>query len=391
VDRLLKRFDNDKDGDLRLCLHRGVAYQKDMRTGAIEYGDAYHDHYKALEGTAVAQRLNDARVAMVARHAAPGARVLDIGAGCGTFVRAARAAGFETMGYDVIPKTVEALKAMGAFERSPESFDVVTFWDALEHIEDPETALRDIPRGAVAIVAIPVFDDLKNIRASKHYKPGEHLYYFTPEGFTDWMAHYGFRLVETSDHEVAAGRESIGAFAFVRDLPDYRAHIGAYAEMHATRYYGHSATELHLDMVANVVRTLRPASILDYGCGRSDLAAHFWLDGKRRIVRYDPAIPAFKRMPTETFDLVLCCDVLEHVPMASVDRVLAEVRARATRAVFTISTKLARARLPDGRNAHVTLLTRDEWKRWISDYFGTAKLLPSEHEFEVNLLAGPKE
>jgi len=202
------------------------------------------------------------------------------------------------------------------------------------------------------------------------------------------MALYGFRLLERSPHETAAGRESIGAFAFKRDLPDYHDHLAAYQEMHATRHYGASASELYLEDVARVVRTIGPQSIMDYGCGRSDLVAHFWLDGKRRIARYDPAIPAFKDMPEGRFDLVLCLDVLEHVPMYAVDRVLSEVKAKGDRALFTISTKPSRAKLPDGRNAHVTILTANEWTRWIADVFLEVKALPSKWEHELLLAAG---
>lgn len=390
MDRLIKRFGNQKDADLRICAHRGIAYQKDMKAGAIEYGDAYFDHYRKLEGSPVAEKLNAGRCAMLARHAPEGASVIDIGAGCGTFVRAARAWGFDAKGFDIIPKTVQHLKDIGAFAASPEGFDVVTFWDSLEHIEHPESVLKHVKKGGTVLVAIPVFADVTKVRESKHYKPGEHYYYFTPQGFTDWMALYGFRLVETSEHETAAGRESIGAFAFVRDLPDYHDHILAYQEMHAARFYGSSATELHLAAIANVVRDLKPASILDWGCGRSDLVAHFWRDGERRIERYDPAIPALKKTPMGRFDLVLCCDVMEHVPMTSVDRVFSEIKEKGDRVVFTISTKLARAKLPDGRNAHVTLLDAGEWRRWIDDVFGKVKTLPSTLEHELVILAGAK-
>lgn len=388
MDRIAKRFDSVKDGDLRLCLHRGIAFQKDMTAGAIEYGDAYFEHYKRLEGTDVANRLNAGRCAMLGRHAADGATVFDVGAGCGTFVRAARSWGFDAKGFDVNPRTVEELTAAGLFAGSAEGFDVVTFWDSLEHIERPETVLKHIRRGAVVLVAIPIHEDITKVRASKHFKPGEHFYHFTRDGFVDWMAVYGFRLVETSTHEVEAGRESIGAFAFVRDLPNYHDHVAAYMEIHATRFYGASATELHLENVAAVVRELKPRSILDYGCGRSDLVAHFWRDGERQIARYDPAIPQFKQMPEDRFDLVLACDVMEHIPLADVDRVLSEIRSKSARAVFTISTKLAKARLPDGRNAHCTILRPDEWTRWIGDVFGYVQPLPAKHDFEVNLLAG---
>lgn len=206
-------------------------------------------------------------------------------------------------------------------------------------------------------------------------------------GFTDWMALWGFRLAEESNHEVEAGRESIGAFAFVKDLPDYHDHIAAYGDMHASRYYGSSAVELHLDTIATLVRELKPMSILDYGCGRSDLVAHFWRDGNRRIARYDPAIPTFKSMPEGVFDLVLLCDVMEHVPMAGVDVVLNQARAKASAAILTISTKLARAKLPDGRNAHVTLLRKTEWVRWIASYWPDVREIPSKWDHELILVA----
>jgi hypothetical protein len=73
-----------------------------------------------------------------------------------------------------------------------------------------------------------------------------------------------------------------------------------------------------------------------------------------------------------------------------VDTVLSQIREKSGTAIFTISTKLARAKLPDGRNAHVTLLTRGEWTRWISDVFGPVETLPTNMEHELLLLAGPK-
>jgi hypothetical protein len=234
-----------------------------------------------------------------------------------------------------------------------------------------------------------VLEDLSKVRASKHFKPGEHFYHFTVRGFVDWMTLYGFRLIEQSNHEIEAGRDSIGAFAFCRDLPDYRDHIAAYAQLHEMKHYGDSATELHLETVAKIVRQRKPRSILDYGCGRSDLVAHFWRDGERKIARYDPALPKLKEMPEGKFDLALVCDVMEHIPMAYVDKVLLQVREKSPVAVFTISTKLARARLPDGRNAHCTLLTKPEWTRWIADYFGPVAELPSHSDQELVLLAGP--
>lgn len=391
MDRLIARFDSIADGDLRICDARGVAYQADMRAGRVPYGADYLAKVQAYEGSDIAARVNAGRCTMLARYLPAGAKVLDYGAGSGAFMREARSAGFETFGFDVIPATEQWLRESGAYAADPGDFDATCLWDTIEHLDMPENVLKNVKKGAFLFASIPVFEDLRAIRGSKHYRPGEHLYYWTARGFADWMALWGFRLLESSRHEMDAGREAIGAFAFVRDLPDYHDHLALYHQMHSERHYGGSATELHLADVAKVVHELAPGSILDFGCGRSDLVAHFWRDGKRRIARYDPAVPGLQEMPGGGFDLVLCCDVLEHIPMSSVDRVLGEVKSKGPVAFFTISTKLARARLPDGRNAHVTLLNRGEWVRWVEAVFGRVQELPSKWEHELVLLAGSRK
>lgn len=382
MDRLIRRFASTLDGDLRFLESRGIAFQADM-TASVAYDQQYFDHYRDLAGTPIARALNEGRRSMVERHwQGP---VLDVGIGSGEFLASSPEG---SCGVDVNPCAVEMLKATGRYADDVSAFRAVTFWDSLEHIDAPEIYLKRIPRGAFVFVAIPIMADIAKVRESKHYKPGEHLYYFTEQGFVDWMALYGYRLLEISTHEMDAGRESIGAYAFCRDLPAYDEHIEAYRQMHSSRHYGSSATELHLDIAAKVVRAKRPQSILDYGCGRSDLVAHFWLDGERKIARYDPAIPALQRMPPGRFDLVLCCDVLEHIPMACVDHVLGEIKGKTSQVFFTISTKLARAKLPDGRNAHVTLLSAGEWRKWIASYFGTMTQIPGRWEHDLILVTG---
>lgn len=386
MDRLVKRWDRKKDDDLAWTT-RGVAYQRDMTKERKAYDATYLANYDTYAQGPIATALNNGRCALLMRHASPEASVLDVGAASGSFIRCARSWGFPAMGYDVINEANDRLASQDMYATDPALFDVVTMWDSIEHMDEPESVLGRVQTGGILLAAVPIMDDLTNIRQSKHFKPGEHLYYFTERGFIDWMALYGFRLLEVSTHETDAGRESIGAFAFCKDLPRYRAHIDAYKEMHASRYYGASATELHLDSVAKIVHAMHPRSIIDFGCGRSDIVAHFWRDGERRIARYDPAIPGMSDMPDGEFDLALCLDVMEHIPMASVDKVLRQVRTKSPTAFFTISTKLARARLPDGRNAHVTLLTRGEWTRWIEEYFGPVETLPGT-EHELVLLAG---
>ncbi len=391
MDKIIKRFESVRDGDLTFCRQRQVAYQSDIKKISVKYDAAYLANYQRPEysNSEIARAVTRGRCALVKRHIEKGTNVFDIGACTGAFMRAATAEGYWLFGFDVIPEVVSRLKEENRYTEDVTKFEAITMWDSIEHMRDPDGSwLSKIKKDAHLFISVPIMPDIESVRSSKHYKPGEHLYYWTQEGFINWMALYGFALVEVSDHEVKAGRQDIGAFVFKKSLPDYRDHIAAYEQIHFTRHYGSSATGLYLDTVAKVVNRLKPKSILDYGCGRSDLVAHFWKDGERKIARYDPAIPALREMPDGLFSLVLCCDVLEHIPMSYVDKVLLQIRHKSSRAIFSISTKPSRAKLPDGRNAHVTLLTKTEWMDWIREYFLSVEILESDLDHELVLLAG---
>jgi 2-polyprenyl-3-methyl-5-hydroxy-6-metoxy-1,4-benzoquinol methylase len=214
VDKLVAALPAVADGDLMLC--EGVAYQADMSAGRVPYDANYLAKIDAYEGTAIAQAVNAGRCALLARHLDAGASVLDIGAGSGAFVRCARSWGFEAHGFDVILQAADRLRAAGLYAEGAQVFDALTLWDVLEHIEDPQNMFDDFRKCSRLFVSLPVFTDLTKIRESRHYRPGEHLYYWTAEGFVALMASRGFRLLEQSSHETDAGRDSIGAFAFER-------------------------------------------------------------------------------------------------------------------------------------------------------------------------------
>ncbi len=217
MDPHIARMNATPDGDLMLIRSAGIAYQADMQAGRIEYDDVYWQKVSAYEGSEIAARVIAGRIAMLKRHAIAGRSVLDIGAGTGAFVVAARQAEFYARGFDLMPMAVQALKRAGLYAVNVAAFDVVALWDSIEHMENPQNVLAEIELGTVLLVSVPIFPGIGVIRQSKHYRPGEHLYYFTERGFIDWMRSHGFRVLERSGHEIDAGRESIGAFAFVRD------------------------------------------------------------------------------------------------------------------------------------------------------------------------------
>lgn len=176
----------------------------------IEYDDAYFDYYLDLDHTDMAIELTKARVDLVKQNT--DFRPTDIGIGSGLFCAAMNGAG-----YDVNPKAVKWLKDNNCFhDVYREPILALSFWDSLEHIPDPKKLLSRVRPGGMVFVSIPIFDDYDDCLRSKHFKPGEHIWYFTKQGFIDWMVEQGYKLLEDNNRESIIGRESIHSFAFSR-------------------------------------------------------------------------------------------------------------------------------------------------------------------------------
>lgn len=193
----------------------GMGY---LPAAPIEYGDEYWDKYVGYAHTALGRRLTTLRIEMVGRHAKIGLAptVIDIGIGCGDFVeRATQTWDMQVCGYDVNRAAVEWLTDRGLY-RDPYAapFDVACFFDSLEHIEDAHRILENVT--GWAFCALPIFRNAEHVLASKHLRPGEHLFYWTREGLIGWMAAQGFVCTEHNTTESLAGREDISSFAFRR-------------------------------------------------------------------------------------------------------------------------------------------------------------------------------
>lgn len=109
-----------------------------------------------------------------------------------------------------------------------------------------------------------------------------------------------------------------------------------------------------LDAVTDLYRVAEPTSVLEVGCGEGELAWHLWQQGPRPdrfeicdvdLGRLRPGMPpaiATREAsiyalpwPDDAFDLVLCCEVLEHLHEPT--RGLAEL-ARVARRHVLLST-----------------------------------------------------
>lgn len=175
----------------------------------MDYSGAYFEKYQALDATPMGAALTRARVELVRKHFGMG--VVDIGIGGGRFVL--ECAG--SAGYDVNPEAVAWLKARGLFyDINALPLRAVTCWDSLEHIPDPEALVSKVSEWV--FVSMPIYKDQADCLASKHYKPGEHLWYWSLDGLVDWFDRLGLELVELNHAESELGREGITSFAFRR-------------------------------------------------------------------------------------------------------------------------------------------------------------------------------
>lgn len=200
---------HDPKDDLIFDQTSGVGYLDPSRY-PFDYDKSYFKAYRERDKSPMGEKLTAARVDFVENctFLPP----LDVGIGGGRFVQAAREG---AKGFDINPEAVEWLRAHKLWQDMYEAkAPCVTFWDSLEHIPYPSMALAQC--SLWVFVSIPAFTSRENILQSKHFKPGEHIWYFTEPGFINFMHREGFQKVKRSYMESELGREGIVSFAFKR-------------------------------------------------------------------------------------------------------------------------------------------------------------------------------
>lgn len=173
--------------NLSRCGHCRHIFQTDLKVAAV-YDAAYahqYDHRPHREMSSLRWNFIQRWLRLPA-----GSRVLDIGYGNGALLKHARAQGMEVFGLDVHGEDFGIPTVDYDTDRH---FDLICFFDSLEHLPtfDRLFALR----AAHVVVSLPAVPNylLQAPHLWRHYKPGEHLHYFSDQSLSVLMSRWGLR------------------------------------------------------------------------------------------------------------------------------------------------------------------------------------------------------
>jgi len=132
-------------------------------------------------------------------------RILDIGCGIGYFLEVAKKRGWEVYGTEFTEKAIEICNGKGIKMNqgalNPDNyptdfFDIVTSFEVIEHINTPQTEIKNLRRGGYFYVTTPNFNSLLRYHLKAKYNVigwPEHLSYYTPKTINFLLTDNGFQ------------------------------------------------------------------------------------------------------------------------------------------------------------------------------------------------------
>jgi hypothetical protein len=149
-------------------------------------------------------------------------------------------------------------------------------------------------------------------------------------------------------------------------------YIDEYRVLHADRPDYGATSIIHLQEICLFIDELKPSAVLDFGCGKAALIKELVeIYPKIEFYGYDPAVSGREVLPIEKADLVICCDVLEHIPEEEIPDIIHSISKISSYVFFNLHHGLAVEILPGGSNAHCTVKPPQWYHNIISQYFDT--------------------
>lgn len=169
--------------------------------------------YVDYEGDSWPEQKNMQRYLSRITHYKKSGRLLDCGCATGIFMAEAEKSGFEVNGFDVSDYAVEKAQikfpekvtkdTLQSIKFDPETFDVITLFDVIEHLEEPLKALRRLKRmlkndGLLMINTGDVGSWLARIEGKNwhFFIPPQHFFFFSRNTITMLLEQVGFKVIK---------------------------------------------------------------------------------------------------------------------------------------------------------------------------------------------------
>ncbi|MCS6933886.1 MAG: class I SAM-dependent methyltransferase [Chitinophagales bacterium] len=154
-------------------------------------------------------------------------RLLDVGCGIGYFLEVAKNRGWEVHGTEYTDRAVEICVSKGISMHKGAldtanypagSFDVLTSFEVIEHINNPQEELRKfytlLRPGGVVYITTPNYNSLQRIQLRERCTVityPEHLSYYTPRTLTLLFERCGFNKLRIETTGISITRLKVGA------------------------------------------------------------------------------------------------------------------------------------------------------------------------------------
>jgi len=180
--------------DLHTCSCGLVS--SDIKPDKSIYDKSYVLKYQRYEKTDIGKQIQRLRYETVHKHVEKGT-LLDFGCGVGSFVNYCSINGLNASGFDINPygDYCEPTALM-------RKYDIVTFWDSLEHVEDPVKLIKSLDSKYI-FICTPDTDgfDYRDITKWKHYMPEEHCHYYTLNSLCKLLDKCGYEVIDHNWNE----------------------------------------------------------------------------------------------------------------------------------------------------------------------------------------------
>ena len=133
--------------------------------------------------------------------------------------------------------------------------------------------------------------------------------------------------------------------------------------------------------IKEIVQNNNSSSLIDFGCGKGFLYNNKFKIGEdefenlsdfwkiQDIYLYDPGVERYSTYPNNKYDGVICTDVIEHIPEIDVINFIDKLFNLSNKFIFfVIATIPASKYFDDGKNIHLCLKNKHEWKKIFLDF-----------------------